>query len=128
MCKKSTEIVVNQGLLGNLTWLVGTLGPSVAVFIPPQRNQVYTSSAVHSHHKAQPEAVLRQLRCEVHPPLSLVSASDQIEQCISGGWGSWDILPYVYTVYCPYGLWRPSVGGGVPGPKCDQRSWDKIFV
>ena len=30
-------------------------------------------------HSVELEAVLRQLRCEVHPPLSLVSTSDQIE-------------------------------------------------
>ena len=42
------------------------------------------------------------------PPLSLVSASDQIAN-----------LPYVYTVFGPNGLWSPSVGGGVRG---------KIFV
>ena len=49
----------------------------------------------------KPGAVLRQLRCEVHPTL-----------CIQ------------YTVYCPYGLWRPSVGGGggCPRSKCDMRS------
>ncbi len=64
--------------------------------------------------QTKPVAVLRQLRCEVHhPPLSLVSASDQIER----GEGRPSVghpahLPYVYTVYCPCGLWRPSVGGG----------------
>ncbi len=33
-------------------------------------------------------------------------------------------LPYVYTVYCPYGLWRPS-GEGVGGQSSfPKRSWD----
>ncbi len=37
-----------------------------------------------------------------------------------GGGGVYDIRSvtssqppiYMYTVYCPYGLWRPSAGGG----------------
>ena len=119
----------------------------------------------------------KQLQCEVHPSLSLVSASDQIERgegrpsvwgaqgprcdggpgtsspppicvyCILPKWpletqvqvwhevlGHPAHFPYVYTAYCPCGLWRPSVGGwggvgwGGPSSKCHMRSWGKIFV
>ncbi len=63
-------------------------------------------SSLHEKTEAEPEAVLRQLWCQVHPPLSLVSGLDQIEQRIwhfpsVGGLGVRDIQPtcHMCTLY-----------------------------
>ncbi len=74
------------------------------------------------------EAVLGQLWCEVLPPLSLVASLEPNKLQISDTFVPslyWSLVSqFVYTVYCPYGLWRPSAGGVERGPrsKCDMRS------